>query len=53
MNEVVISKKSLLIWLLVIALLVAAGLGFFAFQRFLTNHEVAQQPFSRLNQHTG
>jgi hypothetical protein len=46
MNEVLISKKSLLIWLLVIALLVAAGLGYFAFQRFQTNHEVAQQPFS-------
>ncbi len=44
MNELTISKKTLFALLLVIVLLVAIGLAFYAFRRFLPGREVAPQP---------
>ena len=44
MNEIIISKKHLFIWLLVILLLVAVGFGIYSFRRFLPGQEAAPQP---------
>ena len=43
MNEIIISKKHLFIWLLVILLLVAVGFGIYSFRRFLPGKEAAPQ----------
>ncbi len=44
MNEITISKKKLFTWLLVIILVAALGLGFYALRQFLPSREVPQQP---------
>ena len=43
MNEIIISKKQLFIWLLAIILLVVVGFGIYAFWRFLPGRETVQQ----------
>ena len=43
MNEITISKKHLFLWLLVIILLAAVGIGIYAFRRFLPGQETVQQ----------
>jgi hypothetical protein len=52
MNEITISKKKFFTWLLVFFLLVVAGFGFYAFQRFLPGHEVILQPVAAASQLT-
>ena len=44
MNEIIISKKKLFTWLLVIILLAVLGFGFYAFRRFLPGYEASPQP---------
>jgi hypothetical protein len=43
MNEIIISKKHLFVWLLVIILLVVVGFGIYVFRRFLPGQEVLPQ----------
>lgn len=42
MNEIIISKKQLFVWLLAIILLVVVGFGIYAFWRFLPGRETVQ-----------
>ena len=43
MNEVTISKKHVLIWLLIVTLVEAAGLGFFFFRLYLPKQDIVRQ----------
>jgi hypothetical protein len=52
MNEITISKKKLVTWILIIVFLVALGFGFYALRRFLSGWEAAAQSIAGDSQPT-